>query len=75
MNKGLFGKGYKPVFMGSGLGAARRPGMTILSLKSRFCHSEMRCCATLRNFSGTRLKSTTSMVKTVGASSERRAAV
>ena len=38
-----------------------------LALKLRFCHSSMRCCATLRKFSGTRLKSTTSIVNSVGA--------
>src|SRR5271170_1381406 len=43
---------------------AREIGSQLL----RFCHSSMRCCATLRNFSGTRLKSTTSIVKRVGAS-------
>ena len=48
---------------------ARNGPREIGTQRLRFCHSSMRCCATSRNFSGTRLKSTTSIVKSVGASS------
>src|SRR5438045_5071465 len=54
---------------GESLVQTRDGAREICSQRLRFGHSSMRCCATFRNFSGTRMKSTTSIVKRVGASS------
>jgi len=47
---------------GKSLFQTRDRAREIGSQRLRLCHSEMRCCATLRNFSGTHAKSTTSIV-------------